>query len=298
MIQFPRFEVTRKLALIIKGSLLAAGWIPHRDKSVWIPVRVLKWSGFIIDLVQGKIFCTAERIEHAESLIRLIVRKENIPVKMLSKITGQIISMEKSHGEMVYLKTRFLSLYISEAPEWYSVLHLCQPVKDELLFWLTHLRTENGRDLFPSTASTQLLFSDASDTGCPTVHTAPPRFRKLVVTKIFSKEEAASSSTERELLGILHGLAELKTKLYGHSVNWITDCKNILKIIKRGSMKPYLLNMAVAIFHLARRNKVSIDMVWVPRTQNEEQTSGPASGTLTTGGSSVYGSTKYAITLN
>ena len=70
------YDLTRKHALIIKGSLLAAGWIPHREKSIWIPVRIIKWLGFVVDLVQGRLFCTTDRITHAEQLIKLILSKD------------------------------------------------------------------------------------------------------------------------------------------------------------------------------------------------------------------------------
>ena len=102
-----------------------------------------------------------------------------------------------------------------------------------------------------------------------THHTS--QFQKTSGDKNFHRRGSKiQQHRERELLGIFHGLAQLKSELYGQSVNWITDCKNIVKIVKRGSMKPYILNIAIAIFHMARQNKVCINMVWVPRTQNQE----------------------------
>ena len=53
------------------------------------------------------------------------------------------------------------------------------------------------------------------------------------------------SNTERELLGVLHGL------LQGCTVIWHTDAKNVAKIVRRGSMKAYLLNLAVSIFNVS-----------------------------------------------
>ena len=57
----------------IKGSLISSGFIPHRTKSIWIPSQVITWLGFIIDLLQGKIFLTEERLTKTEKLIEYIL---------------------------------------------------------------------------------------------------------------------------------------------------------------------------------------------------------------------------------
>ena len=112
------WTLTRQHALQIKGSLLSAGWIPHKTKSQWVPSQVLTWLGFIIDLVQGKIFCTPKRIEKTKRLINKILKQKTTHVKLLSKVSGCITSMERSHGDLAFLFTRFMGLAIAEAPTW------------------------------------------------------------------------------------------------------------------------------------------------------------------------------------
>ena len=254
----------------MKGSLISAGFIPHRDKSIWYPTQILTWLGFVIDLIKGLITCTDKRLQAAQICIQEILKTKQTKVKTLAKIKGMIISMERSHGEIVYLRTRFLSLAVAEAPTWGCNVTILPPVEQELLFWQKHLLEGNGSNLFASIESTQISFTDASGTGCATICSINPLKQKVIVNRTFSSEEAATSSTERELLAVLHGLIELKELLQGCSVNWHTDSKNVARISKRGSMKPYLLNLAVAIFQVAKKHKITLNVIWVPRTENKE----------------------------
>ena len=264
------YQKSLQHALLIKGSLLEAGWIPHKTKSCWIPMKVLTWLGFVINLLEGKIFCTEARVQKALILIRKAVKRDTLHVKTLSKISGCITSMERSHGDIVFLFTKFMNLTIAEADSWGCFVNVSEQVKTELKFWLNNLEKENGMHIFTETALGHMSFSDASDTGCASVLMPCPQHEKLVVTKQFNEQEAATSSTERELLGVLHGLIALKDKLQGKAITWFTDCKNVARIVKRGSMKAYLLNLALAIFHVAKQNKISLQVIWIPRYQNEE----------------------------
>ena len=262
--------VTRQHALQVKGNLLSAGWIPNRKKSTWTPVQVVTWLGFVLDLLKGIIYCTEDRLAKTMSLLTKLLAKDVCHIKELAKLNGILISLEKSHGEIVYLMTRFLSLAIAEAPTWDSDINLNDEIKNEIKFWVKNLRKINGRAMFPSTAVSQVLYSDASGTGVATVLTGSPNRDKYIVNRMFNADEAGTSSTERELLGVLHGLIEFKHLLLGQSVLWNTDSKNVARKVKRGSMKVYLLNIAVAIFHITRKYRINLNVVWIPRAQNEE----------------------------
>ena len=267
------YKTTAQHALIIKGSLIAAGWVPHREKSIWEPVQVLTWLGFSIDLIKGIITTSERRILNAEMLTLHILAKTKVPVRLIAKLRGMLASMERSHGDIVHMMCRFMNLAIAEAVSWNSIINVTPPVHKELVFWKRHLKLDNGKPLFESPASGSIQFtthSDASDVGCATVLTPCPGQQKLIVNRMFNTEESASSSTERELLAVLHGLTQLRRVLKGASLNWYTDAQNVAKIIKRGSPKPYLANIAVAIYHVTSRNKINLNVIWIPRDRNGE----------------------------
>ena len=260
-------------ALLIKGSLISAGWVPHREKSIWVPVQVATWLGVVVDLLRGKILCSENRLKNAEDVITFLLEKETVHIKLMAKIRGMIASMERSHGDIVHMMCRFMNLTIAEAPSWSCKVRVTAPVKKELAFWKSHLRSTNGKSLFQSPASgsvTYTTYSDASDMACATVLTPCPERKKLVVNRMFDPEEMKTSSTERELLAVLHGLTQFREILKGSSLNWYTDAQNVARIVRRGSPKPYLANLAVAIYHITSQQDINLNMIWVPRDQNEE----------------------------
>ena len=266
-------QITRMHAIQIKGSLISAGWVPHRSKSIWIPQQTLIWLGFHLDLVNGIISVSPDRMEKALTFIRDVRSKEFVHIKRLAKIKGMIASMERSHGDIVHLRTRFLNLAIAEAPSLNCHLKILPPVEQELDFWLENAQSLNGMNLFPSTNSARIdfeLYSDASDTGCATVLTPNPNQNKLVVNRMFTDAEKSTSSTERELLGVIHGIAQLRDILENCTLNWFTDAQNVARIAKRGSKKPYLANLAIALYNITRARKINLNIIWVPRDQNEE----------------------------
>ena len=178
--------------------------------------------------------------------------------------------MEKSHGELVYLMTRYLNLCIAEAPTWQSEELLAPPVIKELKFWRENLRKENGQAINTPIISNRITYSDASSTGSAAIVTGGPCQKDYIVTKFFNQEEKAGSSTERELLGILHGIIAFKHLLQNQAVTWHTDCKNLVRIVKRGSTKPYILNLAIAVYHVTKQNNILLNVVWIPRKENEQ----------------------------
>ena len=219
------------------------------------------------------IYCSEQRIQNARMLVSHLLSQTRVNIKLIGKLRGMLASMERSHGDIVHMMCRFMNLTIAEAPSWGCNVNITPPVYKELLFWKEHLASDNGQPLFESPATgsvTYTTYSDASDVGCATVLTPCPHREKLIVNRTFSPAEAATSSTEREMLAVLHGLTQMRSVLKNSSINWYTDAKNVARIVRRGSPKPYLANLAVAIYHITRKNKINLNMIWVPRDQNQE----------------------------
>ena len=230
-------NVVAQHALIMKGSLLAAGWVPHKTKSQWSPVQVMDWLGFNIILIEGKIYCTHKKMAATKEIIQNILHSKITHIKHLAKLRGKIASMERSHSDLVHLMSRFTNLAIAEAPSWDCYIEILPALEKELKFWLTNIEKENGRDLFPPIAVGHIdctLFSDASDSGCAAVLQAGPKNDKIIVNRIFSNEESLTSSTKRELLGVLDGITKFSEQLKHSNINWYTDAQNVARIVKRG----------------------------------------------------------------
>ena len=72
-----KYNVAKKHALIMKGVLLTAGWIPHRTKSCWEPKQIVIWLGFVFDLIRGMIFSTDEKLSRTEKVIEEILKNDS-----------------------------------------------------------------------------------------------------------------------------------------------------------------------------------------------------------------------------
>ena len=65
-------------------------------------------------------------------------------------------------------------------------------------------------------------------------------------------------------------LLSLVNQLSGLTVKWFTDNQNVPRIISSGSSKELLQSEALSIFNICCSHGISIEMEWIPRSQNEQ----------------------------
>ena len=253
-------------SLVVKSDLIAAGFVPNARKCKWLPVPVLEWLGLIHDLIQMKIFVTKEKLSKASELLSEVLAEGTIHVKHLAKVTSTLISMQGAYGDIIYLKSKRLQMIIAESDDWDRMVTLTEPSKNELQFWLHYLPRNNGFPISAPIASGAVSYSDASRVGLAAVITPYPNQQEIVVHKEFSEQEKGRSSTFRELLAVLHGLQYTKHLLKNQAIKWHTDAKNLIPIIRKGSMIPNLLEMSLEIFEITKEYNICLSMSWIKET--------------------------------
>ena len=117
--------------------MLACGLTPNHDNCTWIPVQILEWLGFILDLKEGILKVPESKIDElckdlAQTLIASVVH-----VRLLASITGHLMSMSMAIGEITRLMTRHLYALINSKSSWNSQVEINDGVKGEL--WYSHL---------------------------------------------------------------------------------------------------------------------------------------------------------------
>ena len=111
-----------------------------------------------------------------------------------------------------------------------------------------------------------LFFSDASEyTG-----SGFALENKNVVHFMWDMVNRTTSSTWRELKTVSNILESLYDDLKGKMVKLYTDNQNVVKIVKKGSMKPELQNISLHIFHLCLSYNILLEVEWIPRDENFE----------------------------
>ena len=140
-------------------------------------------------------------------------------------------------------------------------------VLTELRFWENNISKLNSRQLGVYSKSSVVIYSDASNVaaGAYTVEVESKLFRKM-----WFANEREESSTWRELKAIDLELSCFKNSFQGKTIKWFTDSQNCVKIVNAGSMKEKLHSLALSIFSTCVEQGISIDIRWIPRTENEK----------------------------
>lgn len=93
--------------------------------------------------------------------------------------------------------------------------------REVLLFWQGQVGSLNGRPIWFSSGATRVAYSDASDSG----------YGGYVVELGRDIVQAQQSSTWRELKAFDGVLRSVADKLAGHTLKWLTDSQNVVRII-------------------------------------------------------------------
>ena len=252
---------------IILSDLREAGLVVNYEKSMLVPAQVATWLGFIVDLQQGVFVVPPHKIQKLRDSISRLNPHGRVPVRMIASITGQIISMSLAMGPITRLHTRALYAFTNQRWSWYDKLPLPIDTVAELEFWKNSLTHFNGSPIWFSPGCTRIAYSDASGTGYGGYVV---ELGNEVSSGLWSPEESVLRSTWRELKAVFNVLTALAAKLRGHKVKWFTDNQGVVSIITNGSKKPHLQEGALSIFEVCMQNAIKVEMVWLPRSDNEK----------------------------
>ena len=256
----------------IREDLQNFGFLVAEEKCQWLPSQIVIWLGYVWNMITGTLRVTDERICRTENflddLISTIMSGNNlINVRKIACLIGQIISMQSAIGNLVRLRSRSLYECVQRRASWDAPVLVSSKALDELIFWKENLRTLNGSNLHISSDSEKYLFCDASGAGFGGFMLG---MSDSEVTGSWSESERALSSTWRELEAVYRVLQSSLGNLEGQTVVVNTDNKNVGSILKVGSKKPYLQDIAVKVDSLCKTKGIGLNSNWVPRADNRE----------------------------
>lgn len=187
----------------------------------------------------------------------------------LAQVVGRVISMTPVIGNVARIMSKYCYMAIENRSAWdKTIVSFNQDkVLTELRFWENNISKLNSRQLGVYSKSSVVIYSDASNVaaGAYTVEVESKLFHKM-----WSVNERAESSTWRELKAIELALSCFKDSFQGKTIKWFTDSQNCVKIVNAGSMKEKLHSLALSIFSTCVEKGISIDIQWIPRTENEK----------------------------
>ena len=271
------FDLAVKNSNFVKRTLLSSGFLPNAEKSQWMPAQNLDWLGFHINTAENILSLTDKRVISIKNTISNIL--DSLPwstPRKLAGIAGKIISTSFMTGNISSLMSRSIHRVIASATfdgKWDKKLNLSKQnsLIRELFFWKRNIQRLNYRFLKSFEPHRFVGHSDAGDLGVGAVlRELDNNYKRHICHQLFSAGTLPKSSTLRELKAILFAIESFKKLLSGARVKWYTDNQAACHIFKKGSMKPYLQDLALDLFTSCLSNHITVDVQWIPRTENQE----------------------------
>ncbi|KAJ8317957.1 hypothetical protein KUTeg_003048, partial [Tegillarca granosa] len=237
-------EIALSFSLVVQSDLRESGFLLADEKCnamVWLG---LYWN-FKEEQRVNKLLISITK------LLERIGKNPCIPLREIACVTGQIISMHTAVGKA----------------SWNASIMVSQEARSELIFWLNNITKRNGQYIDCFTEFDYRVYSDASSTGYGGFIVENEKYE---IFGSWSHLEMSESSTWRELEAVKRILFSCENCPEGQYIQWYTDNKSVVSIIEKGSMKPQLQEKAIDIHNVCEAKNVSINPVWVPRSNNRK----------------------------
>lgn len=273
-----------------------AGWNMNWNKCHLEPSQKLLHLGFVTDTIAMRYFVPVEKIVVLKNLIMSIVTVQNannvVHVKTLATVLGKIISMLRSHGDILMVMSRTAQHELGKhvlTHGWNSQMYISNQIVNEFGYILNCLDNMNGQPIYTAAAVSHsvdllathkitleiqttnsnmknLIVSDASDSQA-FVYCADGTF-KYVQDFEFTQAESSLSSGHRELLSVKFALEKTPDFFKQFSpgkIFWQTDSRNVFTFLRRGSRQPDIQSDVVKIKKLEANLGIKVVPVWTPR---------------------------------
>ena len=254
-------------SLLVHSDLISSGFVPNKDKCMWIPVQLIRWLGFHWDFARGLLSIPEDKISVLLASIKEVSSSRVVTARMLAQVT---ISCMLVFGRICKIMTKALHSVIDSRAYWNARVFLTPEGISELNYWDANARTLNSRPfVYPGNVPHHVVYSDASDVACASYICA--EFEGFpVVHKNFDDLEMKQSSTWRKLKSVSFALRSFAPFLHNSSVKLYTDNKAVTFITDSGSNKPHLNTIAKDIFCLTSAHGIRLSVEWIPRTLNQK----------------------------
>ena len=261
-------EVGKLHSDIVKADLIASGFVPNREKSIWSPCSTVKWLGFVWDLQECVLHIPEAKVIDLQELIGILLANSNkVRIRSLAKVCGKVISLTPAIGNVTQIMTRALFSVINERDDWDQFINInfYSDLSFELVFWKNNVNLLIPVPLLAK-KSEYSIFCDASDIGAAGFIQNSTH----IMYKSWTIPEKVKSSTWREIKAIEICLRSFCNLIYNSTVTFYTDNQNAVSVIEKGSKVLELQNLAFFIYNFCIANCISIHVKWVPRDQNEQ----------------------------
>ena len=105
-------------SLLVHSDLISSGFVPNKDKCMWIPSQLLRWLGFHWDFARGLLSIPEDKISVLLASIGEVSSSRVVTARMLAQVTGRIISCMLVFGHICKIMTKALHSVIVGRASW------------------------------------------------------------------------------------------------------------------------------------------------------------------------------------
>ena len=258
-------------ALKVKSSLGEAGFATEESKCIWTPSQCEVFLGLLWNLRNNVVSIPQEKLQcYKVNIDRGLMSLHKTTARHLAKIAGQIMACKPVIGNVARLMSRsiYAAIDTAQTQGWDTKVDMSAEIllKAQISFWSRNLLSlSKGRQLFIEPVFPEsIIFTDASNKGG-----AACLSNKIIAHLNWQTDEAAQSSTWRELKTIVFGLKSLVSAITNKVVLLFTDSLNSVRVLDAGSSKLNLQLLAEEVYELCIRHNISLQVQWIPRNLNE-----------------------------
>ena len=248
--------------------LKKAGWIVSPSKAAG-PAPRITFLGLDICGQELKFFIPEAKLNKLVEILIETIKAKRRTARMMASLVGKIQSCYRALGPVTRFMTRRSYQWICQMVDsfsWDYWQNLTPEVIDELTFWKINLRSLSGYSFSPSLSQIDVKFEVASDASGVGVFGYLVGDKQVLLKRGFTLEEKKESSTYRELVALRDiYLSDFAVDLKGQVVRHLTDNKAVESIMRIGSSKPKLQDMAISIYKKSRDFNFTLLVEWRSR---------------------------------
>ncbi|GMR41399.1 hypothetical protein PMAYCL1PPCAC_11594, partial [Pristionchus mayeri] len=230
--------------------------------------------GYCIDLRCGTVSVSGDRVASALERLAHLREVESPTVRDRNCAIGSLMSMTLILGDTATLLSRSLLSTVGKAQQIglpsSTPIPLSQAEKGEISQWISELKDRSVRSFVELPWHFDLkVETDASASGLGVVI----KELDLVVNRAsrnLTHSEREESSTLRELRAVDFAVYTFEREWKGKNILFLGDNQSAISILRKGSMKPELNEVASRIERAGARMNANFKFFWLPREMNEE----------------------------
>ncbi|CAI7892705.1 unnamed protein product [Closterium sp. NIES-53] len=262
----------RTMCQMVVEDLNKAGLVINSKKSHLQPTQQLRFLGVELDTKHGQFSIGPERRTSLRSTIQKLCMagraKRKVPICHVARVTGMLASMSLAIGATARAFSQNLLQTIQEAASWNSKVPLVPAVIEELEFWLQEFDNFNGASFHVPSSYDAVIHVDASaHSWGATLDTFPGG--RTEANAAMPERLTRTSSTQRDMEGVLWALQTFAGGIHNRHVLAITDNQVVFFILRKGgSRSPSLTTTCRAIIQTCMASRIRLTVEWILRELN------------------------------